>query len=195
MDNSNSMLATRIIVLVTTVFGVFTIYVKFWLEAVWRNFNNSTVFYKEMVQRQVKLGLVDGDTLTDNFKVKDDSLYWFMHQKQFWIELLIMIVIPLPMSSDSIFNNKIIIMDSPNYIDPANVNSQIVGGEVGPPGSGIAHTPYYASDFILAFMFFRIYFFFRAMLVLAPVNEKMHGKRVCKKNHVEASFAFQLKAS
>lgn len=190
MNNSEHSWTTRMIVLITTIFGLFTIYLKFWLEAVWRNFKNPMAFYKKIVAKQVELGLLDPNELTSNFMIKENIRTYAFTQKQFWIEVLIMIIIPLPLSADSMFNNKIIMIDSPNYIDPANANSQLVAGSSGPPGSGIASTPYFVSDFILAYMFLRFHFLLSALIVFAPINEKLQGKRICKNYHFEPSFSF-----
>ena len=55
-------------------------------------------------------------------------------------------------------------------------------------------TPYLLNDFFLAFMFFRFYFFARALLMTSPVNERLYGKRVCQNAGFEAKFSFQLKS-
>ena len=56
-------------------------------------------------------------------------------------------------------------------------------------------TPYLFTDFYLAFMFLRLYFLALAFIMLSPVNEKLHGKRVCQEAGFQPTFSFQIKAA
>ena len=55
-------------------------------------------------------------------------------------------------------------------------------------------TPYLLTDFILAFMFLRFYFFVFAIIMYSPVNDRLYGKRVCQNAGFEPNFTFQIKA-
>jgi hypothetical protein len=48
-----------------------------------------------MVLKQVEIGVMDEDTLTDNFKV--DSGFWqVMKDKVFWFEIMLLFFVPYP---------------------------------------------------------------------------------------------------
>ena len=44
-------------------------------------------------------------------------------------------------------------------------------------------------------MFLRLYFLALAFIMLSPVNEKLHGKRVCQEAGFQPTFSFQIKAA
>jgi len=50
-NNTESFYVTRMLVLLTTIFGLFAIIMKFWLEANWQNYKNPIAFYKTLVNR------------------------------------------------------------------------------------------------------------------------------------------------
>lgn len=58
----------------------------------------------------------------------------------------------------------------------------------------IYKTPYFMTDFFLAFMFFRLYFFTSAAIMFSPVNARLHGKRVCQNAGFEPQLSFQIRA-
>ena len=75
--------------------GVMAIILKFYFESVWQNYKNPVAFYKIIVQRQVEAGMIDADDLTENFKTESPSA-WIMKKSLFWLELIVMLVTPLP---------------------------------------------------------------------------------------------------
>lgn len=48
--------------------GTIAIIIKYYFEAVWQNYKNPVAFYKSIVQRQVEIGMVKEEDLTENFK-------------------------------------------------------------------------------------------------------------------------------
>ena len=129
--------------------------------------------------------MVNEEDLTENFKL-ENPFFWMIKQYTFWLELFLMLTVPLPFTWNGIiFEEHVITMESINWVD----NS----GEY-PPQSHIYETPYLLTDFFLAFMFFRIYFFAQAVIVLSPINKRLYGKRVCQNSGFEPTFSFQIKA-
>jgi len=55
-----------------------------------------------MINRQVEMGEIDADSLTENFQ-NESVAYWIIRQYSFWLELILMLIIPLPFAS--MFNN------------------------------------------------------------------------------------------
>ena len=78
-----------------SILGCVAIILKYYFESVWYDFKNPVAFYKIIVQRQVEAGMIDPEDLTENFKTKL-PIVWMMKQYTFWLELLLMMVVPLP---------------------------------------------------------------------------------------------------
>jgi hypothetical protein len=189
---------TRTMVLIITIIGLICVVIKFWLEANWQNYKNPMAFFKILVKKQVELGLVDAEDLTENFHIRDSPFFSMLKNGKFWVEVIIMAIIPLPTKADSWCNNAIVSIETTNFIDPNGGNGQYCNDDsndlCGPGGSGINSTYYYASDFIMALMFLKLYFLAQALVMLSPVNEKLYGKRVCSDYNFNPTFTFQLKA-
>ena len=116
------------------------------------------------------MGMVNEEDLTENFKVESPSK-WMFKQARFWLEIVMMIIVPLPFDITTGNNGENVVeIDSINWIDNAGSNNA---------GSHKYATPYFISDFCLAFMFLRWYFFAMAIVMYSPVNERLYGKRVC----------------
>ena len=99
-----------------------------------------------------------------------------------------MLVVPLPirLSDGNTIGNQVVEIDSINWVDNFGAyDSQ----------SHIYPTPYFVSDFILAFMMLRCHFFAKACIMFSPVNDRLYGKRVCQDAGFEPDFSFQYKAS
>lgn len=62
---------TRTIVAFSTLIGIISIIIKFWLEAKWVMYKNPVAFYKTLVKKQVELGIVNEEDLTENFFIKE----------------------------------------------------------------------------------------------------------------------------
>ena len=88
-------LFTQLIVLVISVMGALAIFAKFYFKAVWSQYKNPVAFYKSMTMTQVAVGLVDEESLTDNYKL-ESPIRFVLCQPGFWFELMLMLVIPLP---------------------------------------------------------------------------------------------------
>jgi len=93
-----------------------------------------------------------------------------LKQSSFWLELVLMLVVHLPYDRIGNGQSHIIYMKTINWIDNGGVNAA---------QSVEYDTPYLLEDFFLAFMFLRLYFFTLAMIMFSPVNDRLHGKRVC----------------
>ena len=126
--------------------------------------------------------------------MKDKSVYrenpfmWMIKRPKFWIEIIIMLIIPMPMNNpDSVFGLQVVYMDVVNWVDNSNDGY--------PVGSHIYRTPYLTNDFFLAAMFLRFFFVLQTMIVLSPPNNKLVGKRICHEHDIDPSFTFQMKAA
>ena len=97
-----------------------------------------------------------------------------------------MAIIPLPVHTDSPFNNKVFFIVSTDYLDPQGANTAADGSA----GSGTVETPYFASDMFLAIMLFRFFFIFQALMMFIPTNKKLYGKRICQDFNFEPTFTF-----
>ena len=86
---------TDVFVFLISILGCVAIILKYYFESVWYDFKNPVAFYKIIVQRQVEAGMIDPEDLTENFKTKL-PIVWMMKQYTFWLELLLMMVVPLP---------------------------------------------------------------------------------------------------
>ena len=94
--NDSDMNMTRTMVLIITIIGLICVVIKFWLEANWQNYKNPMAFFKVLVKKQVELGLVDEEDLTENFMIKDSPFFSIFKNGKFWVEFIIMAIIPLP---------------------------------------------------------------------------------------------------
>lgn len=101
---------------------------------------------------------------------------WMIKKPVFWIEILIMAILPLP---DALFMLKDFDIPVINWID-----------DKAPPGSLVLDTPYLTNDFFLAAMFLRFFFVLQTMVTLSPPNNRLMGKRVCHEHGVETDFVF-----
>jgi len=77
-------------------------------------------------------------------------------------------------------------MEAINWMDNGSTNNA---------QSFVYDVPYFSSDFFLAFMFLRFYFFMQAAIMFSPVNDRLHGKRVCQNAGFEPVFTFQVRAA
>ena len=157
------------------------------MEATWRNYDNPIKFYRKIVRQYVDIGLKEKRAMKDKSIYRENPFLWMIKRPKFWIEIIIMIIIPLPMNSpDSIFGLQIVRLDVINWVD----NS----GDY-PTGSHIYPTPYLTNDFFLAAMFLRFFFVMQTMIVLSPPNNKLVGKRVCHEQGIDPGFNFQTKTA
>ena len=151
-----------------SVMGEVAIITKFYFEAVWQNYKNPVAFYKAVVQRQIEIGMVNEDDLTENFKTSS-PLRYMLSKKSFYFEILIMIIIPAPVHFDHPL--PIIDIETINWVDN--------GGQYDAQ-SHKYDTPYHTNDFVLALMYIRFYFLVLAVMMYSPVNERLWGKRICQ---------------
>ena len=130
--------------------------------------------------------MIDEEDLTENFKT-ERPLAWMFKQSRFWLEILIMLVVPLPFDitpgSDAV---NVVEIASINWIDNSDHGYAAQSHKY--------MTPYMISDFCVAFMFLRWYFFALAVVMFSPVNERLYGKRVCQDANFDPDFSFQIKA-
>ena len=112
---------------------------------------------------------------------QESGSYWMIKQPTFWLEILIMLIVPLP---DSQFMNKILYLGVVNWVDDDK-----------PAGSYVYQVPYLTNDFFLAAMFVRFFFVLQTMVILSPPNNRLMGKRVCNQMGVQTDFWFQLKTA
>lgn len=114
-------LFTQLIVLVISVMGAVAIFAKFYFKAVWSQYKNPVAFYKSMTMTQVAVGLVDEESLTDNYKL-ESPVTFVICQPGFWFELLLMLVIPLPYDELREDSNGVVYMDAINWVDNGSNN-------------------------------------------------------------------------
>lgn len=174
---------TDLIVFGISFMGCIAIIVKFYFQCIWNNYKDPVAFYKMLVKKQVAEGLINQEDLTENFKTERPAS-WIVRQKLFWIELLLMLIAPMPFQ---IFSDKATVFEIPsiNWVD----NSGTYAAQ-----SHQYQTPYYVFDIFLAAMFCRAYFFCYAVIMFSPVNRRLYGKRVCQTAGFEANLSFQVKA-
>ena len=81
-----------------------SIIIKYRMEATWRNYDNPIKFYRKIVRQYVDIGLKEKSAMKDRSIYRENPFVWMIKRPKFWIEIIIMIIIPLPMNSpDSIF--------------------------------------------------------------------------------------------
>ena len=108
---------TDIIVCIVSIMGGIAIILKYYFESIWQNYKNPMAFYKTVVKSQVEAGIVNEEDLTENFKV-EKSWHWMLKQYTFWIELFLMLLVPLPFKSNNItFVESTFKMDTINWLD------------------------------------------------------------------------------
>ena len=129
--------------------GAIAIIAKYYFKAIWSRYKNPVAFYKSIIRSQVRSGLLDEESITENFKLERPGR-WMIKQKGFWFELVLMLVTPFPYNHLLGKDSNVIYMDSVNWVDNSGAN---------PAHSHEYQTPYFCTDFLLAFMFFRFYFF------------------------------------
>jgi len=141
-----------------------------------------------MVMHQVEIGMVNKEDLTENFKV-ENSWLWMAKQVSMWIELILMFICPVSFDDNKswVFHQRIVYIETINWIEPSGAINNAQGHKY--------ETPYFMTDFFLAFMLFRLFFLAQAMIINSHVNEKLHGKRVCQEAGFQPTFSFQLKAA
>ena len=86
------------------------------MEATWQHFNNPLRFYRRMLRIQVELGLVDKKMMKISMIHRENPFCWMLKRPLFWIELLIMLLIPLPMK-DEFFQFAVIEIPVINWVD------------------------------------------------------------------------------
>jgi hypothetical protein len=59
-----------VFVILTTGIAILVCYHKYRCRLIWQEYKHSMVFYKTLVWKQVELGLMDADDLTENFTLK-----------------------------------------------------------------------------------------------------------------------------
>ena len=94
------------------------------------------------------MGLVDKKMMNLSLIHRENPFCWMMKQPRFWLEIVIMMLIPLPVQGD-FFDLKVSTMKVTNWFDPS--------GDY-PTGSHQYSTPYLTNDFFLAAMFLRFFF-------------------------------------
>ena len=97
-----------------------------------------------------------------------------------WIELLLMLACSPPFRIEgTMISQKVVTIPSINWVDNVNTAQSMV-----------YETPYFISDFFLAFMFSRFYFIAMALIMYSPVNDRLYGKRICQNAGFSPKFAF-----
>ena len=162
--------------------GIGAIWVKYRLQAVWRNYRNPVAFFKKLVKKQVELGLVDESGLSENYKDVSATV-WVVTNPYFWLEVILISIFPYPIRTNSGMLVSYFHEETVNWVDQTGV---------GIPQAEIYQVPYLTSDVLLAFMFLRFYFIIQGLIVLSPVN-RLYGKRICHEAGFKPNFAFQLK--
>ena len=92
---------TDIIVFIASFMGGIAILIKYYFESIWQNYKNPMAFYKTIVQSQVEAGIVNEEDLTENFKL-EKPWCWMLKQYTLWIELFLMLVVPLPFTYNNV---------------------------------------------------------------------------------------------
>ena len=108
---------TDFVVFIVSVMGAVGIIFKYYFEAIWLNYKNPVAFYKTIVQRQVEAGIVNEDELTENFKL-ERPIIWTIKQYTFWLEVILMLLVPLPFRIGGIIMEEHIVrMECINWVD------------------------------------------------------------------------------
>ena len=128
-------------------------------------------------------------TVMNSITIQRQNPYsWIFKNYKFWMEIIIMSIVPLPFNGeDTFFGLTIVKIPSINWFD--------TGEDDYAEGSHVYMTPYLSNDFFLAFMFLRFYFIMQTIVILSPPNNKLIGKRILHEHQVEASFTFMMKAA
>ena len=117
---------------------------------------------------------------------RENPFLWMIKKPLFWVEIIIMCIIPFPMETPgSFFGHKVVYIPCVNWMDNGLLNHA--------QGAYIYNTPYLTNDFFLAAMFLRFLFVLQTLVFLSPPNNQLIGKRICHEQGIEPSFSFQLK--
>lgn len=110
--------ATDTILVVVSLVGIVGITVKYWLESIWVNYKNPVEFTKVIIQKQVEMGLIDADDLTENFNLKNKPWTYVFTNVQFYVECLLFLITNLPVQSEkSVFGRFVFYVDCVNWVD------------------------------------------------------------------------------
>ena len=186
IDAGEMGIVPNLIIALLSAIALCSIFIKYRLQAVWRNYRNPVAFFKKIVKKQIEMGLVDEEEIShENYKDENSTL-WVLSNPWFWFEVLLISVFPYPIREGRGLLNPYFYEDATNWVD----NS----GSDNPGQATIYKVPYLMSDVFLAIMFLRFYFIIQGLIVLSPVN-RLYGKRICFDRGFEPNFAFQLKGA
>jgi len=148
-DSASDSLTDNLVFCLSSI-GCFAIFIKYYLESVWKDYKNPVEFYKALIQHQAESGIINPDLVTKGY-TRQSNLLWILTNFNFWVEILIMMIVPLPFYvSDHIHSaGRVVYMESINWADNSGAY---------PGASHVYQTPFLVSDFYLAFMFFRFIF-------------------------------------
>jgi len=85
-----------VFVILTTGIAILVCYHKYRCRLIWQEYKHSMVFYKTLVWKQVELGLMDADDLTENFTLKKVGMLSVLTDWQFLCEVFMLLLIPYP---------------------------------------------------------------------------------------------------
>ena len=153
----------RVVILAVSLFGVITLYMRHLIKSRWLNEDLPA----EMMKNNYILG-GDANTtelLDGNWKRRN----WF--QISFWLEAAIFLVCPVPFKDWSVVVKTIDTTDKSQYI----------------------RIYYLVSDFILVFMFLRVFFIIRAIFNYNMYMDSF-AKKLCRSYGFTANIRFTFKS-
>ena len=115
-------IVAQLIIALTSVIALLAIFIKWRLQAVWRNYRNPLAFFKKIVKKQVELGLVNEQDLTDNYK-DESSTWWVLRQPYFWAEVFIVSLFPYPIRAGEGLLEPYFYMKTTNWVDGSGAYS------------------------------------------------------------------------
>lgn len=162
------------LIVLSTIFAIFICFMKHYVRKQWAEYKNSVEFYKQIVASQVKLGLMDEEDLTENFKIKDVTVCSILKGKMFWLEVFMLLLIPYPFSSGTSLFGRV----------PDNFQQTAINWAGGSTLHAEVYTvTYKTTDIFTCLCFLRVYFIIDAILVYLPFN-LLFGKKVARTNEI-----------
>ena len=105
---------------ISTAVSIFVCFQKHLTKTVWQEFSNPIEFYKKLVIKQVELGAIDEDAITDNFR-KQSGFMQVMKDKVFWAEVFMLVLAPYPHKGGAF--SKTFTLTAINWVDNSGTYS------------------------------------------------------------------------
>lgn len=85
-----------LVILLSTLVCIYANYLKTLSRQIWKEYKDPMAFYKNMVQLQVRLGVMSSEDLSENFETASFGFWSVITDSQFLFETIILLLIPFP---------------------------------------------------------------------------------------------------